>query len=250
MNLLDQSLCLLDGVSPEAEIRLRRGGVVTCRQLAMEADRYFSVRHAARVRASWKQCCRAEELELAGWFVSHLPAGHRVRALKDFWKDAVFFDVETDGMARNTRITCVTTCHDNTIRTFVRGQNLDDFLEEWASAKLLVGFNSKRFDMPMVCREFGLANIPAQIDLMDEAAHFGLRGGLKTIERTVGFVREDVPCVCGADAVNQWRRWSENGDEKALSALLVYNREDVLSLQYLAKHLLCLSLENALIVDN
>ena len=40
----------------------------------------------------------ANELELAGWFVAHLPAGHRVRVLKDFAKDAVFFDIETDGM--------------------------------------------------------------------------------------------------------------------------------------------------------
>ena len=39
MTLLDQSLCLLSGVSPEAEIRLRRAGVLTCRQLAEEAGR-------------------------------------------------------------------------------------------------------------------------------------------------------------------------------------------------------------------
>ena len=250
MNLLDQSLCLLAGVSPEAEIRLRRGGVLTCRQLAMEADHHFSARHAERVRSSWEQCRRANDLGLAGWFVSHLPAGHRVRALKDFGRDAVFFDIETDGMGRNAHISCITTCRAKTVRTFVRGRNLEDFLEEWAAAKVLVGFNSKRFDTPVVCREFGLADVPAQIDLMDEAGHYGLRGGLKAIEKRIGFSRASVPCANGEDAVACWTRYRDDGDESALAAMLAYNRDDVLSLRHLSFHLLKLSLENTLIFDN
>lgn len=248
MNLLDQSLCLLDGVSPEAEIRLRRRGVLTCRQLAGEAERYFSSSHAARVRESFAQFETASRLGHAGWFVAHLPPGHRVRALRDFAKDVVFYDIETNGAGRNAHITCITTCHAKTVRSFVRGRNLGDFLEEWASGKLLVGFNSKRFDTPVVCHEFGLADLPAQIDLMDEAAHYGLRGGLKAIEKRIGFLRADVPCSNGEDAIDCWRRFHDDGDANSLKSLLVYNRDDVLSLRHLAHHLLVLSLENTLIV--
>lgn len=245
MTLLEQSLCLLSGVSPETEIRFRRSGVLTCRQLSDEADFHFSAVHAARVKESFGRFIKADELDLAGWFVAHLPAGHRVRALRRFESETLYYDIETDGIARSSHITCITTLRGGRVRTFVRNQNLNEFLEEWSAAKILVGFNSKRFDTPVVCREFGLADTPAQIDLMDEAAHYGLRGGLKVIEKAIGFVRKDGPCVCGADAVNLWRRWSEHRDEKALFALLEYNREDVLSLQRLAKHLLNLSLENA-----
>lgn len=248
MTLLDQSLCLLDGVSPEAEIRLRRGGVLTCRQLAEEADRHFSTAHAARVCESFGQFAKADSLGLAGWFVAHLPAGHRVRALRRFAEEAVFFDIETDGLTRGARITCITTMRGGRLRTFVRGRNLDDFLEEWTSAKLLVGFSSKRFDTPVVSREFGLADLPAQIDLMDEAAHYGLRGGLKAIEKRIGFSRTNVSCSNGEDAVECWRRFRDDGDESALASLLAYNRDDVLSLRHLAQHLLVLSLENTAIV--
>lgn len=250
MTLLDQSLCLLSGVSPEAEIRFRRSGVLTCRQLAEEAERLFSATHAARVRESFAQFEVAARLGLAEWFSGRLPAGHRVRALRSFAGDAVYFDIETDGMARGARITCVTTLRGDRLRTFVRGRDLDGFLEEWSGAKLLVGFNSKRFDTPLVCREFGLAAAPAQIDLMDEAAHYGLRGGLKAIEKRIGFAREAVPCAEGADAVECWRRFCDAGDESALAALIAYNRDDVLSLRHLARHLLRLSLENMSILDN
>lgn len=249
MTLLEQSLCLLSGVSPEAEIRFRRAGILTCRQLSEEANLHFSAAHAARVIESFSHFAKAYEFGLAGWFVAHLPTGHRIRATRHFAENTVYYDVETNGTSRDSHITCITTLRGESIRTFVRGQNLVDFLEEWSAAKLLVGFNSKRFDTPIVCREFGLADTPTQIDLMDEAAYYGLRGGLKAIERIVGFVRKDVPCICGADAVEQWHRWSEKGDKKAFSALIAYNREDVLSLQHLANHLLCLSLRNALFFD-
>lgn len=250
MTLLDQSLCLLSGVSPEAEIRLRRSGVLTCRQLADEASRHFSASHAVRVRESFGQFEKAKSLDLAGWFVSHLPAGHRVRALRYFADEALYFDIETDGTARGSRITCITTICGARERTFVRGRNLNGFLEEWAAAKLLVGFNSKRFDTPMVCREFGLADVPAQIDLMDESAHWGLRGGLKAIEKRIGFARNTVPCADGSAAVGCWRRFRNDGDEAALASLVAYNRNDVRSLRHLVSYLLRQSLENTQIFDN
>ena len=250
MTILDQSLCLLDGVSSEAEIRLRRAGVLSCRQLAAEAEQRFSARHAARVSASFSQMERASRLSLADWFVARLPAGHRVRALAGFPERVVFYDIETDGMGRGASITCVTTLRAGRIRTFVRGRDLDGFLDEWAAAGILVGFNSKRFDTPFVLKEFGLTAPPPQVDLMDEAAHYGFRGGLKAIEKSVGFTRSDIPCANGADAVENWRRFCESGDETALSALIRYNRDDVLSLLHLARRLIHLSLENTLILDN
>lgn len=249
MKLLSRSLCLL-GISPEAEIRLHRAGVLTCRQLAGEAERHFSSAHAARVRESWLQGRRAAACGLAGWFVFHLPPGHRVRAVRAFERDAVFYDIETDGMGRDACVTCITTLREGKLRTFVRGRDIEGFLEEWAAAKLLVGFNSKRFDTPAVCKEFGLSGLPAQVDLMDEAAHWGLRGGLKAIEKRIGFARTAVPCGDGADAVDCWRRFRDVGDGNALAALIAYNRCDVLSLRHLARHLLRLSLENTLILDN
>lgn len=249
MTILDQSLCLLDGVSPEAEIRFRRKGVLTCRQLANEAERYFSAPHAARVKASFVEMGKAESCGLADWFVNHLPAGHRVRALLSFLPDVTFYDIETDGMIVASRMTCMTTLRNGQLRTFVQGRNLVDFLEVWADTKILVGFNSKRFDTPTVCKTFGLSNIPAQVDLMDEARHFGYRGGLKVIEKEIGFARKDSACSNGRDAVQLWDEYARIRSAAALEQLIAYNQEDVRALWDLTARLMRLSLENTQI-DN
>ena len=244
MKILDQSLCLLDGVSHEAEIRLRRKGVMSCRQLADEAERHFSAARALRVRASFAEMRKAESCGLVDWFVNHLPAGHRVRALLAFLPDVTFYDIETDGLSGSSQITCITTMRNGFTRTFVRGRDLEGFLEVWPTAKILVGFNSKRFDTPLVCKRFGLSCVPAQVDLMDEARHFGYKGGLKAIEKSLGFQRREVDCLNGEDAIRLWAEYMNTGSLGSLEQLIAYNREDVHSLWHLARVLSRLSLEN------
>ena len=250
MEILDQSLCLLEGVSHETEVRLRHLGVMTCEQLASDADRYFSARHAQRIRDSFAEWRVARANGLVDWMVGHLPVGHRVRALSQFWDDALFFDIETDGKSRSSCITCISTIRQGGHRSFWRGHNLSDFLAEWSSAKILVSFNGKRFDTPFVCKSFGLTSIPPQIDLMDEAAHYGCRGGLKAIEKRFGFSRKAKGCVDGNDAIRLWAEYATGHSEDSLATLLAYNQEDVESLVVLSKAILRLSLENTLIIDN
>ena len=250
MEILDQSLCLLDGVTHETEIRLRRAGVLTCEQLARDADRYFSARHAQRIRDSFSEWQVARTSGLIDWMVGHLPVGHRVRALSQYWDDALFFDIETDGKSPSSCITCISTIRHRTHRSFWRGHNLSDFLTEWANAKILVSFNGKRFDTPIVCKAFGLTSIPPQIDLMDEAAHYGYRGGLKVVEKRFGFSRKAKGCVDGNDAIRLWMEYTTGHLDDSLKTLLAYNQEDVESLVALSKAILCLSLENTLIIDN
>lgn len=248
MTILEQSLCLLQGVSPEAEIRLRRTGVMTCAQLAAEADRYFSPNHAQCIRNSYEEWQVARVHGLIDWEVNHLPAGHRVRALSDHWEDALFYDIETDGISAAANITCISTLRNGSTHSFWRGFNLNDFLDEWAAAKILVSFNGKRFDTPFVCKTFGLSAVPAQIDLMDEAAHYGYRGGLKAIEKKFGFDRKEGECADGKDAIRLWSEYSKTHSVKPLRELLEYNQADVAALTALSKGILRLSLENTQIV--
>ena len=244
MTILDQSLCMLQGVSPEVEIRLRRAGVMSCAQLAAEAERYFSANHARRIRASYEEWKMARSYGLVDWEVNHLPVGHRVRALYEHWGDALFYDIETDGLAASSSITCISTLRNGRASSFWRGNNLPDFLAEWASARMLVSFNGKRFDTPMVCKAFGLTSVPAQIDLMNEAAHYGCRGGLKMVEKKFGYVRKAGECEDGRAAIRLWNEYSETHSEKALEELLEYNQADVAALVSLARGILRLSLEN------
>lgn len=249
MTIIDQSLCMMKGVSYEAECRLFRQGVLSCRQLATDADKYFSKAHADRVRESFAEWEIAKAHGMTDWIVAHLPVGHRIRVLKEYWLQAMFYDIETDGTSSSSSITCIATIRDGVSHSFWRGHNLTEFLSDWAKVKLLVSFNGKRFDTPMVCKTFGLTTIPAQIDLMDELAHYGYRGGLKNIEKLFGFQRNADRCQSGKDAVKLWTEYL-GGSDKALSALLEYNQKDVESLVFLAKKLLKFSLQNTLIIDN
>lgn len=244
MKLLEQSLCMMSGISPETEIRLRKQGIVSCRQLVGEAERIMSKEHAERVRNSFAEWEIAQSSNLVDWAIGHLPVGHRVRVLSDNWQDAMFYDIETDGTTCGSCITCISTLRDGRLQTFLNGRNLECFLKEWAQAKILVSFNGKRFDTPMVCKTFHLTAPPAQIDLMDEAAKYGYRGGLKKIEKDIGFARKSKWCHGGLDAIRVWHNYQQSQSNKDLDDLVEYNQEDVLSLEFLARHLLRLSIEN------
>lgn len=245
--LTRQSLCALAGLTPESEIRFRRDGVNSCRQLADEAEERFSKATAARVRASYCEMETALSLGMCDWAVNHLPSGHKVRALEDVFADALFYDIETDGCGRGSEIACITAHIGGETAFFHAGEGFGGFLGTWARARALVGFNIKRFDTPMVCRRFGLSATPVQIDLMDEARHYGYRGGLKAIEKMIGYERAECGCKDGEDAVRHWKAYKEEGDEGALEELRRYNLDDVLSLVALHKKLLKLSLENTFI---
>ncbi len=100
---------------------------------------------------------------------------------------------------------------------------------------ILATFNGKRFDVPFLRREFSFDANWLHIDLYLELRARGFRGGLKTIERSLGIRRTTTRASSGADAARLWREYEQSGDRAALTDLLKYNAEDVLSLVKIAK---------------
>lgn len=245
--LTEQSLCQIAGITPELECKLMRSGVTSVMQLGLRCGEMFPISRAERIRTSIARYVKFRDLGMTDGIVNAFPCGHRVRVLSDRFERACFLDIETD---ERMRITCISTQMDHQSATFLRGQNLDDFLDVWQQAELVVSFNGKRFDVPIILRTFGLTRTPAQIDLMDEARHYGLTGELKQIEKEIGFQRDGSAGMNGMDAVALWHRFEHSGDEDALEVLKRYNREDVESLVVLYKWLLHMSLENRLIFDS
>jgi hypothetical protein len=82
-----------------------------------------------------------------------------------------------------------------------------------------------------------LGNLPAgqvHLDLMHPLRRLGYPGGLKSIEAQLGIGRGGVlRQVDGFLAVILWREY-KRGNKAALDALIRYNLEDVVNLQYLA----------------
>jgi uncharacterized protein YprB with RNaseH-like and TPR domain len=165
-----------------------------------------------------------------------LPASQSWRLFADFRASCAYLDIETTGMGPADVITTIALYDGRSIRTYIRGRNLPDFVRDVAAYSLLVTYNGKCFDVPIIERCLGCRLPQAHIDLRHVLASLGVRGGLKSCERQLGLVRPGLEDVDGFVAVLLWRRWKRRGDAKALEALLAYNVQDTVNLEALMVH--------------
>jgi uncharacterized protein YprB with RNaseH-like and TPR domain len=145
--------------------------------------------------------------------------------------------VETPGKPRRSprdrNITTIALYDGRSIRHYVHGQNLTEFAQDIREYRLLVTYNGKCFDLPMLRASFGLALDQAHIDLRYVLASLGYKGGLKGCERRLGLDRGDLANVDGCFAVLLWREYRVHGNAQALETLLAYNIRDVVNLEAL-----------------
>jgi len=109
--------------------------------------------------------------------------------------------------------------------------NIENALE---GVSTVITFNGSSFDLPFIKRVTGLdiKDLADHRDLMHDCRKRGLKGGLKRIEILLGISRaSDI--VDGREALRLWSRYINYNDEKALSELLAYNRDDVVNLEVL-----------------
>lgn len=229
--MLTASFCCFHGVSPEAERRLWEAGVLDWRD-ARRAGRVFSERRHAELVRQIEEALVALEAGLWDYFLSRLPAEHRVRVLPHVEDVTGWVDVETTGLEARASVTTIALLTRDRVRVFVEGEDLPEFLREVARCRLVVTYNGLRFDVPAIERRFGLRVHAPHLDLLAPLAAAGYRGGLKACERQAGFPRAGE-AVDGAQAVELWRRWVDGGDAAALEALVLYNAQDACNLRRL-----------------
>lgn len=167
-----------------------------------------------------------------------LPKGEHWRMYEAFRDDAIFLDIETDGLERDSTVTVVTVCRKDETTTLIEGQGLDaeSLSEAIGDPSMLVTFNGSCFDVPVLRYSFpGIdLNIP-HFDLRFGCRKAGYKGGLKNIERCLGLQRnDDIENIDGMDAVRLWRQWTRAKDQRSLDLLVEYNRADTMNLIVLA----------------
>jgi uncharacterized protein YprB with RNaseH-like and TPR domain len=167
------------------------------------------------------------------FFARSLPGAEHWRAFPELGDKVAYVDIETTGLSPgHSHITVIGIYNGKEAKTFIRGIDIDDIVEEFEKYDFLVTFNGARFDLPFIRREFPQVDLnKLHADLMYPLRRISLTGGLKKIEVELGITRsEDVAGINGFDAVHLWHQY-ERGDQEALELLLEYNRADIVNLE-------------------
>ena len=234
--MLEHTFLHLPGLGPSTARRLWAAGILTWDDF-LDADEP----PLASVKVPmWRDELLASKERLAAgdadFFGERLPAAEAWRLFFDFRDKLACVDIETDGTPRN-EVTAVSFYDgQHTVRTYANGQNLEDFAADILESKVLVTFNGRCFDAP-VLRSHLRATLPkAHIDLRNVLTGIGVKGGLKKCEARYGVDRGDLTGADGYFAVVLWREYVKSGDPALMETLLAYNAADVLALPVLLAH--------------
>ncbi len=168
------------------------------------------------------------------FFTDRLPASEVWRIFPHYRHKTVYLDIETTGLGENAEITTIALYDGRKIRTYVNGNNLDDFVDDIVNYQVIVSYNGRTFDIPFLEKFFNIKLDHAQIDLRYVLARLGLKGGLKGCEKQLGIDRGELDGVDGYFAVLLWQQYVNYDDTNALETLLAYNISDTVNLERLA----------------
>ena len=221
----------MPGVGIKAEQRLWAEGVVSWEAVG-QAEAALGARRRERVARHLEESQRQLAANNPGFFSQTMPASEHWRLYPAFRASVAYVDIETTGLGGpGDHITTIALYDGRSIRHYVHGQNLAEFARDIQAYRLLVTYNGKCFDLPMLRRSFGMPLDQAHIDLRYLLASLGYKGGLKGCERRLGLDRGDLADVDGYFAVLLWHDYRRRGNLDALETLLAYNIRDVVNLE-------------------
>ncbi len=233
--MLRHTFCHLPGVAAKTEQQAWAAGLETWDHALAAADK--RLRAAGRLSAEvLRESDRRHALADAAWFGDRLPAAQSWRLFGDFRHQCAYLDIETTGMGYMDGVTTIALFDGRSVRTYVRGRNLDDFARDVQAYRLLVTYNGKSFDVPILRRCLGCRLDQAHIDLRHVLAALDVRGGLKACERQLGIARPGMEDVDGSVAVLLWELHQRGSGGRALETLLAYNVQDAVNLEALMVH--------------
>ena len=171
------------------------------------------------------------------FYAALLPASQYWRLFPHFREKTAYFDIETNGGSRDEcEITTISLYDGNKITTYIQGENLDAFVEDIAHYDMIVTYNGKSFDVPVV-EAFLHTKLPqVHIDLRHVLYNLGYRGGLKGCEKQLGIYRHELDGIDGFFAVLLWQEYLRSNKKKVLDTLLAYNIADAVNLERLMVH--------------
>ena len=231
--MLTSTFCHIKGLSRRSEEKLWAKGILAWNHFNCCKPPVFSPNKMQSVRAQIQESKDALRELNAGFFLERLPPADLARIYPHVAGKIAYLDIETTGLDAWSEITTIAVYDGAQVRTFVRGQNLDEFPTAVSACSMVVTYNGARFDLPFIRNQFGIVMDMPHLDMMRPLRAHGYKGGLKLCERLLGIRRQVPEDMDGFEAVRLWHA-HRRGDRTALAKLLAYNSQDVLSLELLA----------------
>ncbi|MES9905545.1 MAG: ribonuclease H-like domain-containing protein [Sedimenticola sp.] len=162
-----------------------------------------------------------------------LPPKERWRLFAEFKHLVAYVDIETTGLSREFDEITTGVIYDGCeIKTYVRGVNLEYFIDDIKKYPIIVTYNGQAFDIPFIEKHFGATLNNISIDLRYILSSLDISGGLKGCEKHFGLERDNLEGIDGHVAVLLWSEYIK-GTKNALDTLLAYNIEDTVNLEHL-----------------
>jgi uncharacterized protein len=239
LSMIKNSFCFLDGIGQKTEKELWQNGISNWESFlsAKSIEGMSSSRKSYYDRKLMEAIRCLYNLDVS-FFKNTIPQSESWRFYDFFREDAVFLDIETDGLGMGSDITVFGLYNGIDTKMMISGINLDirSLRDELSKYKLIVTFNGASFDVPFINKRYPglIPNVP-NFDVRVVAGRLGFKGGLKAIERQLGIGRKDiVKDFNGGDALTLWRMYRATGDEYYLNLLLEYNEFDIVNLKIVA----------------
>lgn len=230
--MLSHTFIHLPGIGAKTEQKIWHSGIHSWQQWQETAP--VKLPNSSRSQLSTLIEKSQRELEYSPHFFSKsLPANEQWRLFSHFRETIAYVDIETTGLGPQAEITTIALYDGKKVYCYINGQNLDAFIHDIQNYEILVTYNGKGFDVPVIERWFGTKLHHAHIDLRFILARLGFKGGLKGCEKQMGIDRGELDGVDGYFAVLLWREYQHNNNENALETLLAYNVEDTVNLELL-----------------
>lgn len=233
--MLRNSFQQVPGVGRTTEKRIWDSGATSWKGFAESPPDFLGKGRTALVLSHLDDSLAALESGDAQYFGSLLPPGEHWRLFDEFRDSCAYVDIETTGLGGYGDIITTIALYDgSSVRWYVNGDNLDDFVRDVSDYPILISYNGKAFDVPFMNRFFGIRLSQVQLDLRYILRGLGFSGGLKSCERQLGLFREGaVADVDGFFAVVLWNEYRRTGSRKVLDTLLAYNIADTVNLECL-----------------
>lgn len=232
--MLEHTFIHIPGISPQREVALWKSGLLSHEAVLSAEALPFGTTLSETVRTWSQQSHDAWTTRNTRFFWEHLPSAESWRLFGSLHENVAYLDIETTGLGSNAEVTTVCVFNGKQAKAYINGENLHEFARDIEAFDLLVTFNGKTFDLPVLRNFFGIPLDHAHIDLRYPLKQLGYKGGLKSIERQLGVQRGDaLEEVDGYTAVLLWQKYKRTQDPKILDTLLAYNMADVLNLETL-----------------